>query len=205
MAAFSVQLSCTLADVLAVPASRAKQVLRQVLQVQRLWRSWYPRFRQWSRHRTGGYSSQPPLSTTANWRLFICQGRTFTAIGTVTAVPIYERTVKYEWTFWVATFVCGLTVAINACFIVVQRRLPQHRRGRPHARPKAQRGGGSFAALRFGRLLKLSAFFWLLAMSQLLQAGTVQAYQNNLSDMIMVTRGRTTWVPSSLKGSQYDV
>lgn len=122
------------------------------------------------------------------------QGRAFTTIGTVTAVPIYKRTGKYEWTFWVVAIVCGLTVVINACFIVVERRLPQHRRSLPSPQPNDSRGGGRLAALRVGRLLKLSAFFWLLAMSQSLQAGTVQAYQNNLSDMVMVTRGRTLWV-----------
>nr|AOR51678.1 MFS general substrate transporter [Phaffia rhodozyma] len=134
-------------------------------------------------------------------------GRVYNVVGKATAVPIQISTGSWTWSFWVPAILCGVTVFINAAYVVFERRLPARHQivtGRmlsaesEKAGVKSPHGPGFKGALnKAWDVITLSirlipAAFWILPLTQLLQAGTVNAYTSNLADIIKVTRFSST-------------
>lgn len=143
--------------------------------------------------------------------LDIAMGRVFNLMGKLSSVPVGESTGKWYWSFWLSAILCAVTLALNVAYVCLERSLPDSMRvvtGRQIIRKAANSATRTSAALtgenrpeplsrRHMRyvLLSIAAIpggFWLVAMSQLLQAGTVNAYTSNLAEMVEVTRGTST-------------
>lgn len=143
--------------------------------------------------------------------LDIAMGRVFNLMGRLTAVPIAEASGKWYWSFWVGAILCGATLAVNVAYVTLERRMPAEMHvmtGRKLAKlaederlSKSEKEEGTMAPSRrspFSRetfvfislsIVAIPAAFWVVTISQLLQAGTVNAYSSNLAEMVEVTRG----------------
>ncbi|GAA5866071.1 hypothetical protein JCM1840_003400 [Sporobolomyces johnsonii] len=137
-------------------------------------------------------------------------GRVWNLMGRLTAVPIMEGTGNWAWTFWVSAIMCGFCWVLTIAFALYERTFPVQSRV-PTGRQRAQRRVALIASshssegkyLSFASRFKaerkyflastmaIPACFWILDISQLLQAGTVNAYSSNLADTISVTRDAT--------------
>ncbi|PWZ00851.1 LOW QUALITY PROTEIN: MFS general substrate transporter [Testicularia cyperi] len=136
--------------------------------------------------------------------LDIAMGRVFNLMGRLSSIPIGESTGKWYWSFWVSAILCAVTLLLNVAYVILERSLPERMRvvtGRQIARRSAASdadAGKKFKPLskRHFKYISISiaaipAAFWLVTMSQILQAGTVNAYTSNLAEMVEVTRGTT--------------
>ncbi|GAA5820374.1 hypothetical protein JCM11251_005601 [Rhodosporidiobolus azoricus] len=135
-------------------------------------------------------------------------GRVWNLMGKLTAVPIYQGLNSYAWPFWIGTIMCGFTLALVISLWLYTFTFPASSRvptGRQLALKKAAAAAArgevvdtSFLAswkqerTYFAKsLLAIPACFWMVAISQLLQAGAVGTYTSNLADTVRVTRNKT--------------
>jgi hypothetical protein len=147
--------------------------------------------------------------------LDIAMGRVFNLMGGQTAVPIGESTGRWYFAFWLGAIMCGITLIINLAYLSIEKSMPIAAHvptGRQVARAREARGlnrdgserstsgksdSGVVSFVRT-RLVYLSqslwtipAGFWLVALSQLLQAGAILGYTSNSADAIEKTRHTT--------------
>jgi hypothetical protein len=139
--------------------------------------------------------------------LDIAMGRVFNLAGRLSSIPIAEGTGKWFWTFWVGAILAGVTLLLNIAYVVYERTLPEEQRvmtGRKVAimlQERARREGmdgkdakrdvmSPFNSVYWktvvASLFAIPAAFWLVTISQLLQAGTVGAYNSNLAEVSVV-------------------
>jgi hypothetical protein len=139
--------------------------------------------------------------------LDIAMGRVFNLAGRLSSIPIAEGTGKWFWTFWVGAILAGVTLLLNIAYVVYERTLPEEQRvmtGRKVAiilQERARREGmdgkdakrdvmSPFNSVYWktvvASLFAIPAAFWLVTVSQLLQAGTVGAYNSNLAEVSVV-------------------
>ncbi|GAC93927.1 hypothetical protein PHSY_001495 [Pseudozyma hubeiensis SY62] len=153
--------------------------------------------------------------------LDIAMGRVFNVMGKMSSVPVAEATGKWYWSFWLSAILCGITLILNAAYVAFERTLPKKMHvvtGRQLAAQAAStftasssnnNSSASIAAKqkpertvlrpfsqRCWQVLTLSigaipASFWLITMTQVLQAGTVNTYTSNLAEVVEITRGKT--------------
>ncbi|BGO94151.1 hypothetical protein NBRC10512_003768 [Rhodotorula toruloides] len=133
-------------------------------------------------------------------------GRVYNLAGKLSAVPIMEGTGSYAWTFWVSAILCAFTFLLTVSLALYERTFPACARvptGRQAAVFAAKQLAPGQAPASFGRrwkeerkyfvmsLMALPACFWIMDVSQLLQAGAVNAYTSNLADAISTTRNKS--------------
>lgn len=112
-------------------------------------------------------------------------GRVFNVVSKLASVPIAERTGNFAWSFWVPLIICAFTLLLNIVYVLFARTLPVQNRvltGK-RAAALAREGQTPITGLANKRsrfsylgLFALPACFWILPLTQLLQAGTVGAY-----------------------------
>ena len=97
---------------------------------------------------------------------------------------------------------CAVTLAVNIIYCLLAKRIP---RPSPSARPTREdtmssnlSGGKSLAGRLWLPLGSISAAFWLLLITQILQGGAVGTYMNLAPDVISRTRGSTKAIGVSL-------
>ncbi|EST10225.1 Major facilitator superfamily [Kalmanozyma brasiliensis GHG001] len=141
--------------------------------------------------------------------LDIAMGRVFNVMGKMSSIPVAESTGKWYWTFWLSAILCAVTLGFNTVYVIYERSLPKRMRvvtGRQLAAQADAQAIDSDSSLekkttkpwtqRHLRLLTLSvgaipASFWLITMTQILQAGSVNAYNANLPEVVQITRGKS--------------
>ncbi|KIS70912.1 uncharacterized protein UMAG_00840 [Mycosarcoma maydis] len=148
--------------------------------------------------------------------LDIAMGRVFNVMGKMSSVPIAESTGKWYWSFWVSAILCAVTLGLNAMYVIYERSLPNKMRVVTGRQLAAQASSaldcGSSTSVdgtkqpqkslsrpfsqRQWQVLTLSlgaipACFWLITLTQVLQAGTVNAYNSNLAEVVQITRGKS--------------
>ncbi|KAF7343316.1 MFS transporter [Mycena venus] len=151
----------------------------------------------------------------------IAFGRVINTISKATSIPIVERTGWWGWSIWASTLfhrdtflpfltflivtseqipciMAVVTLLINTAYIFFERRLPKESRlvsGREAAKrmTDANRLEGTRKAW-FAAIIAIPAAFWIIALSQLLQAGDVSAYSSIQADLITQTRGSSRLV-----------
>ncbi|KAJ6625112.1 major facilitator superfamily domain-containing protein [Mycena sp. CBHHK59/15] len=117
----------------------------------------------------------------------IAFGRVINTIAKATSVPIAEGTGWWGWSIWVSCIMAAVTLVINIAYIFFERRLPKESRlvtGR-----EASATQQSVKKISFAAILSIPAAFWIITISQLLQAGDVSAYSSIAADLISETRG----------------
>jgi hypothetical protein len=133
-------------------------------------------------------------------------GRVFNLAGRLSSVPISEGTGKWFWTFWVGAILAAVTLVLNIGYVLFERTLPEDQRvmtGREVAKAIKTRSATSSEVEKetvimspFSRvywktvaasLFMIPAAFWLVAITQTLQAGTVGAYSSNLAEVSIIT------------------
>ncbi|KAN0066302.1 hypothetical protein ACQY0O_000396 [Thecaphora frezii] len=136
----------------------------------------------------------------------IAIGRVYNLAGKLSSVPIAENTGKWYWTFWVGAIMCFATLCVNIVYVLIERQLPAQARivtGRQWAKMSGhhQTEDGRSEKRAVVPLSKkhltiisvsiaaIPASFWVVVISRMLQAGTVNAYQANLAEVVAVTRG----------------
>ncbi|KAJ7236620.1 major facilitator superfamily domain-containing protein [Mycena rebaudengoi] len=148
----------------------------------------------------------------------IAFGRVINTISKATSIPIAEETGWWGWSIWASTLfqlgtflpflivtpeqipciMAAVTLLINTAYIFFERRLPKESRlvsGREIAkrRADANQPEGTRKAW-FAAIVALPAAFWIITLSQLLQAGDVSAYSSIQADLITQTRGSSRLV-----------
>ncbi|BGP16233.1 hypothetical protein JCM10213_007612 [Rhodosporidiobolus nylandii] len=135
-------------------------------------------------------------------------GRVWNLSGRLSAVPIYEGTGHFAWTFWIGTILCGFTFALVLALWAYSFTFPEPSQvptGRKAARARAAEAArrGEVVKTDFISLWKterkyfmqslfaIPACFWIFDVSALLQNGAVSAYTSNLADAISVTRDKS--------------
>ncbi|KAJ6565492.1 major facilitator superfamily domain-containing protein [Mycena vulgaris] len=127
----------------------------------------------------------------------IAFGRVINTIAKATSVPIAEGTGWWGWSIWVPCVMSGLTLVINIVYLVFQRRLPKEAKlvtGKQIALRKAAATHQPPQKISLAALSAIPAAFWIVAISQLLQAGCVGAYTSITADLITETRGSSRLV-----------
>ena len=129
-------------------------------------------------------------------------GRVFNLAGRLSSVPIAEGTGKWFWTFWVGAILAAATLVLNIAYVIFERTLPDDQKvmtGYKVARMLKQRSkvegldgkdvvvmsplSKTYWKAVVASVFAIPAAFWLVTMSQVLQAGTVGAYSTNLADV----------------------
>ena len=129
-------------------------------------------------------------------------GRVFNLVGKLSSVPIAEGTGKWFWTFWVGAILAAATLVLNIAYVIFERTLPDDQKvmtGYKVARMLKQRAkvegldgkdvvvmsplSKTYWKAMVASVFAIPAAFWLVTMSQVLQAGTVGAYSTNLADV----------------------
>lgn len=118
----------------------------------------------------------------------IAWGRVFSLMGNLSAVPIGESSGVWYFSWWLSVILCGLTLALNVVYVLIERRAPLS--ARPITGRMGAQSGGLLASLRqmHASLWCLPAAFWVIVCTQLLQSGAVFAYTSNLAEVIQNTR-----------------
>ncbi|KAJ6505992.1 major facilitator superfamily domain-containing protein [Mycena vulgaris] len=128
----------------------------------------------------------------------IAFGRVTNTISKATSIPIAEGTGWWGWSIWIPCIMAAVTLLINTAYIFFERRLPRESRlvsGREIAkrRADANQPEGTRKAW-FAAIIAIPAAFWIITLSQLLQAGNVNAYSSIQADLITQTRGSSRLV-----------
>ena len=129
-------------------------------------------------------------------------GRVFNLSGRLSSVPIAEGTGKWFWTFWVGAILAAVTLGLNIVYVIFEKSLPEEQKvmtGHKVARMLKQRSkvegmdgkdvvvmsplSKTYWKTVVASVFAIPAAFWLVAMSQVLQAGTVGAYNSNLAEV----------------------
>jgi len=126
----------------------------------------------------------------------IAWGRVTNTVSRVTSVPIMNGTGSWTWSFWVACIMCGATLALTVFYYIYAARLPveyQTPTGSKAAKLAAARDRGASVASSKRKwswmsIASVPAAFWIVALSQILQSGTVGSFNGLAADMIKQTR-----------------
>jgi hypothetical protein len=129
-------------------------------------------------------------------------GRVFNLAGRLSSVPIAEGTGKWFWTFWVGAILAAVTLVLNIVYVIFERTLPDDQKvmtGHKVARMLKQRSkvegmdgkdvvvmsplSKTYWKTVLASVFAIPAAFWLVTMTQVLQAGTVGAYSSNLAEV----------------------
>ncbi|KAK7040120.1 hypothetical protein VNI00_009925 [Paramarasmius palmivorus] len=121
--------------------------------------------------------------------LDIAWGRVINVISKATSVPIAEGTGSWTWPFWVACIMCIVTLILNIGYCLFVRWVAAGIRT-PTGREMGAKFGDSRRFSWFS-LMSIPAAFWIIAITQILQSGTVGAYTSLSADVIKQTRGTT--------------
>ncbi|KAF9876776.1 major facilitator superfamily transporter [Colletotrichum karsti] len=141
-------------------------------------------------------------------------GKLIVLIAKATAVPMRDASSFWGWALWIPAIVCFANLLQNIFYVWWARSRPewthmptgQKLALEVRARERAQRGNGNNDASTFrtratartltalpdwGALVRVPRFFWLVACTQILQAGVVGGFSGLNADIITRTRGST--------------
>lgn len=90
---------------------------------------------------------------------------------------------------------CGVTLVINIAYIVFVYRIPQSLLSSTGY--LAKKSGVVSKRFSWFSVVSIPAAFWIIAITQLLQSGTVGSYSSLLADVIRKTRGTTDEIGTS--------
>ncbi|KAF7293068.1 MFS transporter [Mycena indigotica] len=117
----------------------------------------------------------------------IAFGRVINTVAKATSVPIAEGTHWWGWSIWISAIMSACTLLINIIYVALERRLPAPARLVP-TNDKTSR------KFSLAALVSIPAAFWIITLTQLLQAGNVGAYGSITADIMTQTRGSTALV-----------
>ncbi|GKT65290.1 major facilitator superfamily transporter [Colletotrichum tofieldiae] len=141
-----------------------------------------------------------------------CLGKLIVLIAKATAVPMRDATSFWGWALWIPAIVCFTNLLQNILYVWWARSRPTwthmptgQRLAREESQRERPRGESSetptvntrestrrFGALPdWGSLVRVPRFFWLVACTQILQAGVVGGFNGLNADIITKTRGST--------------
>ncbi|GJC88637.1 major facilitator superfamily domain-containing protein 1 [Colletotrichum liriopes] len=139
-------------------------------------------------------------------------GKLIVLIAKATAVPMRDATSFWGWALWIPAIVCFANLLQNILYVWWARSRPTwthmptgQRLAREESQRERPRGESSetptvdtmesarrFGALPdWGSLVRVPRFFWLVACTQILQAGVVGGFNGLNADIITKTRGST--------------
>ncbi|OCF39673.1 hypothetical protein I317_06528 [Kwoniella heveanensis CBS 569] len=120
--------------------------------------------------------------------LDIAWNRITSVISKATAVPMSNINGWWGWAQWIPTIVCAFNMALVLFYWWFERSVPK--KYRPSLGKEARVvEGWSKKKFKFGTLLRLPKFFWILCGTQLFQNAAVTVYTSNLADIQTYTRG----------------
>ncbi|KXH56596.1 hypothetical protein CSAL01_03430 [Colletotrichum salicis] len=155
----------------------------------------------------------PAQGTWLGVRLGFVDWETHVLIAKATAVPMRDATSFWGWALWIPVIVCFANLVQNIFYVwwVLTRpewtRMPtgQERAREITRRERLQAGNTEVATMNTSKstrtlralpdwssLLRVPRFFWLVACTQILQAGVVGGFSGFNADIIKETRGSTT-------------
>lgn len=138
----------------------------------------------------------------------------FQLLGSLTAIPLAQSTGKWYWSFWLGAIVCALSVGINLTYLYIERRLPAKariptgreamvQRRRKIAEPTTSTTTSPMTLREYvtfhlkgitQSISTMPSFFYIMAMTQVLQSGVIGAFSSNRAEVIELTRGTTKLV-----------
>ncbi|KAK2738354.1 major facilitator superfamily transporter [Colletotrichum kahawae] len=140
-------------------------------------------------------------------------GKLIVLIAKATAVPMRDASSFWGWALWIPAIVCFANLIQNIFYVWWARSRPEWTQmptGQKlameiRARERAQRAQNNEVATfrtratartlsalpNWGALLRVPRFFWLVACTQILQAGVVGGFSGLNADIITQTRGST--------------
>ncbi|KAI8213466.1 major facilitator superfamily transporter [Colletotrichum sp. SAR 10_66] len=143
----------------------------------------------------------------------IGKGKLIVLIAKATAVPMRDASSFWGWALWIPAIVCFANLIQNIFYVWWARSRPEWTQmptGQKlameiRARERAQREQNNEVATfrtratartlsalpNWGALLRVPRFFWLVACTQILQAGVVGGFNGLNADIITQTRGST--------------
>lgn len=130
--------------------------------------------------------------------LDIAVTRLYGLLATVTPEPLREATGLWYFAFWLGTIFSCIAWLLNLFYIIYELTLPVSTRIQPSIVVARERAHAKTFWRKFQSHLKqvgssiflLPASFWVINVSQLLQSGVIDAYENGTVDMIVYTRGK---------------
>ncbi|WVR07938.1 hypothetical protein IAU60_004981 [Kwoniella sp. DSM 27419] len=120
--------------------------------------------------------------------LDIAWNRITSLYSKASAVPMSEINGWWGWAQWIPTIACGFNMLLVLGYWWFERAVPV--KYRPALGKDARViEGWSKRKFKWGTLLRLPKFFWILCGTQLFQNSAVSVYTSNLADIQTYTRG----------------